>query len=554
MVTLVAFIVLLGVLITVHEFGHFLVAKAAGVKVQVFSIGFGKALFSRKIGETEYRISMLPVGGYVQMLGMNPEDVHDDGPDAGRDLMSKAPLTRILIFLAGPGMNLILPFILLVPFIATSDRAKEVIGTTVGAVDAGLPAYAAGLRAGDRIIEIDGEPLYAFWQVAQHIHDFDGDVGAMELKVQRHSVEAPVTLTVVPKLIERTDRRVNFSKKSYHIGFQPLFLSPDIAVTGPDTPAARAGLKTFDRVLAINDTDTPRLLDVQRLLAEVPEGQSVKVRVERDTGIDAQFPFFVREEPLELTYHGSATAPGLEHAGPCISSLAPGTPAGDALQVGDCILAVDGFAHSLGTFIENRLGNAPDQPKALRVRRNGQRIAINIEPRKVVHTDPLAGEIVQWQRGFVLLTRPDTLTAPDQVPNDHRLAHAWRATVDHVSHELQITINMVAGLFTGRVSASQLSGPITIAAVAGQYARAGLDHFIQLMIMLSLSIALLNLLPVPGLDGGQIMVATIELVVRRPLPRKTQQTLQVIGAAMIVLLILFVTGNDLLRQWRLHAG
>ncbi len=555
MVTLLATIVLLGVLITVHELGHFLVAKAAGVKCEVFSIGFGRPLIKKQIGETEYRIAVFPVGGYVKMLGMELDGQKAVGRDAGRDLMSKKPWTRILIYAAGPAMNLILPFFIIVPFVAFSDSADEVVANTVGAVDEGLPAYAAGLRAGDRIEAVDGVRVDTFWEIAQAIHGYDGD-GPLRLTIQRaHGERAPV-LSVLPKLVERTDRRVRFSSKSWHIGFQPAYLAADVAIADPAGPVARAGVRTFDRILKVGDTAITRLIEAEAALAAVPPGASVPLEIERDAPVDPELAFLTRRAHHTLTYVAppADTPLGIDHAWRCVSSVAPNTPAAEVLQVGDCILAVDGYRHSLGAFVQNRLTNQPDQPKTLVVRRDGVEREVTVAPQRVVHTDPLAGEIEQWQLGLVLMMRPDTVTPPDRVRNDARLAHAWYQAKTQVSHELQVTLNMVGGLFTGAVSPSQLSGPITIAAVAGQYARAGIDHFLHLMIMLSLSIALLNLLPVPGLDGGHMMVATIEMIVRRPLSPRMQQGLQMVGFAMILVLILFVTGNDLLRQWRLHGG
>ncbi|MCB9526281.1 MAG: RIP metalloprotease RseP [Myxococcales bacterium] len=552
--TLLATVILLGVLITVHELGHFLVAKAAGVKCEVFSIGFGRPLVKKQIGETEYRIAVFPVGGYVRMLGMEL-DGPVDGPDKGRDLLSKSPLTRILIFAAGPAMNLILPFFLIVPFVALSDQADQVVANTVGAVDEGLPAWAAGLRAGDRVTAVDGEPVGTFWEIARAIHEYDGD-GPLTLTVARPGADAPVELSVQPKLVERTNRRVKFSRESWHIGFQPAFLAADVAIADPAGPLAAAGVRTFDRVLKVGDTAITRLVQAEQVLGALPAGQTVTLTLERDRVLDPAYPFLTERATVTVPYTAPAagTPLGVEHAWRCISSVAPDTPAARVLQVGDCILEVDGHRHSLGAFVQNRLTNAPDQPKRLKIRRGGRTLEVTVEPLKVVHSDPMAGEIEQWQLGLVLMVRPDTVVDPDLVTNDQRLAHAWYRAKEQVGYELLVTLNMVGGLFTGAVSPTQLSGPITIAAVAGQYAKAGLDHFLHLMIMLSLSIALLNLLPVPGLDGGQMMVATVELIARRPLSPKLRQGLQMVGFAMILLLILFVTGNDLLRQWRMHAG
>lgn len=586
MVSLLAFIVLIGVLITVHEAGHFVVAKLSGVKVEVFSIGFGRAILSKRIGETEYRIALFPVGGYVQMLGMSPEQSlstpeaaqppapsDTDGaaapgqsaphPDEGRDLFSKPPLVRIAIFLAGPAMNLILPLFILLPVFLFGERGDQVVDNVVGAVDEGLPAHEAGLRDGDRIVAIGGQPAQAFWQISRAVSGYSADDGPLSVQVERQRLgqEGTETLdfSVQPRLLERTDRRVNFSRQSWYIGFQPSALAADVALLGADSALAQAGVQTFDRVLAVGGRPIARYTELVHALMALAPGQQVALQIERDEPIDPQLSFLVAQRSRELLYTAPAQprdgrAVGLAHAGNCIRSVAPESSAGQKLRVGDCILEVNGQRHSLGAFIQSELNNAPSQPKHLKIRRGTAELELTIEPQRVVHSDPFAGEIEQWQLGLVLFGRPDSQVAPTTVANGQRWGYAWHTSVEQLSYELKLTLSMVTGLFSGRVSPTQLSGPITIAAVAGQYAKAGLEAFLQLMIMLSLSIGLLNLLPVPGLDGGHILVASIELVVRRPLSLRARQMLQVVGAVMILLLILFVTGNDLLRQWRLHVG
>lgn len=552
MVTLLAFIVLIGVLITAHEFGHFIVAKMAGVKVQVFSVGFGRSLVSKTIGETEYRIAMLPLGGYVKLLGMDPDDAGTSA-DAGRGLLDKPPFVRILIFAAGPAMNLLLPLAIMTPMIASSDRFDDVISSTIGAVDKGLPAYAAGLREGDEIVDIDGEPLNTFWKVTRHIEGYSGGA-PLNITVKREGEAEPLKMAVTPEKVEQTDRLIGFKKDYYRIGYQPMFLAADVAIADPAGDLARADGRTFDRVLKVGDTETPRYIDVERALSKVPEGATAVVEVERDVEIDARFPFLTKRDTKTLTYSASAAGPGIIHAGPCVSSVGPETPAGEVLKRGDCILEIDGEAHTLGAFIMSRLTNRPETPKQLTVLRDGAHVDVKLTPRQVVRSDRSAGELTLWEFGLVLLSRPDAMVPMDRVGNDERLTHAWYETRRRVSFEIQMTVDAIAGMFTGRVSPTQLSGPLRIARLAGEHAKAGIDSFLRLLMLLSLSIALLNLLPIPGLDGGQIMVAGVEMIIRRPLPDRVQQGLQMVGVAMIIALVMFALFNDVMNEWRLHSG
>ena len=138
--------------------------------------------------------------------------------------------------------------------------------------------------------------------------------------------------------------------------------------------------------------------------------------------------------------------------------------------------------------------------------------------------------------------------------NRDRVAHGWFEAVTQVPRELELTLRSLGGMFSGQVSPTQLSGPLTIFHLAGSQAEAGLDHFLRLMVLLSLSIGLFNLLPIPLLDGGHILVAGVEMVTRRPLPPRIQAGMQYVGLVLILALILFALGNDAVRTWRLTNG
>ena len=197
MIDILAFILLIGVLITVHEFGHYAVAKLCGVKVEVFSIGFGSSLLQFKRGDTEYRIAWIPLGGYVRLLGMDPEqDVKPE--DVGRSLNDRGPFMRILIFAAGPAMNLLLPFAIIIPAVALSGSYHEVRSSRIGSIDQSMPGYQAGLRAGDRIVSMDGQPIETFWQVRRYLDGYSPERGPIEIVVERGASDRH-TLSITPQ-------------------------------------------------------------------------------------------------------------------------------------------------------------------------------------------------------------------------------------------------------------------------------------------------------------------------------------------------------------------
>jgi len=620
MTTLVAALVLLGVLITVHELGHFLVAKAVGVRVRVFSVGFGKAVFKWHRGETEYRIAALPFGGFVLMAGQDALEERDPA-DVGRSLLDKSPFVRILVFLAGPLMNLALPFAILLPLYGLGEDWREVPSNTVGAVDHGMPAGLPGkLQAGDTIVEIDGEPVSAFWQTTRRMERYDAAQGPLRVVVERGEARARVEVELDPRPWSETHPTLGYKTRSHKLGFIGDFLAGDVAITRPDAPLAAGGVRTFDRVLSVNGVDTPRLLDVERALAAVAAGANVTLEVERMTPTDASPSAFEwvlggpkrwldepqwtpgpRPEALcaaqpgaplcvgpmlrferTLSHSGeqlkmawvhtrlrlnvtapigdrSPTAWGMSASTHCVAWVDPAGPASRAraldageangLRAGDCLMSVDGTPHSLASFIALKLGDHPETSKILDVARDGRALRFALQPEMLVWRDPEFGESKQWDVGMLLTTRPDITVPGERAQNVDQWAYAWHQANREIPSRIKETAYAVGGMFTGNTSVKQLSGPVTIVYLAGRAAEAGISQFLQLMVVISLGLAIFNLVPVPGLDGGQIVMAGIELVMRRPAPPQVHRVVQSIGVVIIITLVIFVLINDVLRRF-----
>ncbi len=549
MLSLLAFLVILGVLVTGHEFGHFIVAKLAGVKVEVFSIGFGQALIKKKIGETEYRIAWLPIGGYVKMLGQEGPD-GDPIPkeEIARALPNKPAAVRIAIALAGPVMNILMPIGISVALYGLSPNFENLLSSRVGAVDEGLSAYNAGLRAGDQIVAIDHQRVDAFWEVSKRIGQYDESLGPMRFQVLHQGATEPVELALTPDRIEETDSDLNVTRVHYRIGYQPYYQASDVVLGVKGGLLEQAGLQNFDRIVAINGIETRRYFELEQLL-KAAQG-TLTLKVLRGSPLMEQMPFLQSRTEHTLTVELSEPKDlslELQPAGRCIASVQPGLP----FKEGDCLMAVDGERHSLGAFLLNALQNRPGEPRKITVLRDGEEIEITHTLAKETWTDPLAGEVSRWRTGFMLFSAGDGMVSIEQTKNEKRLAFAWHHAMERVWGDIDNTLQSLLGMVRGNVSPTQLSGPVTIFYLAGEFAQAGFEQFLRLMVLLSLSIAVLNLVPIPGLDGGQILVAFVEGIMRRPLPEKVRMGLQVAGLLCIVGLMLFALGNDLMRLWRI---
>ncbi|MFP2932232.1 RIP metalloprotease RseP [Pyxidicoccus sp. 3LG] len=348
------FILLLGVLVTVHELGHFLVAKACGVKVLKFSIGFGPKLIGFTKGETEYQIALLPLGGFVKMAGDLPhEELSPE--EASRGFLAQPPWKRGLIVLAGPAFNLIFPiliyfFVYLGPHQATS--------TLVGNVSPGMPAVAAGIRPGDRVMSVDGVEVRTFEDMRDaFIGRFDKPIPiVVERDGQRVNLEVTPKKHVESSPIDTVERGL--------IGVEPVS-KPALLGVAPGSVAEQAGLRTFDRVLAVNGVGVQDEARLHQAVNKLPEGAPVELTVRRLKPLEAGVVTGRLPEVLKLSVpkqQGEGLAAlGAEPADVYLATVAPGSAADKAgIKPGDRLLSLNGekvesfhqFASALNTLQE----------------------------------------------------------------------------------------------------------------------------------------------------------------------------------------------------------
>lgn len=436
-------IVSLGVLVTFHEFGHYWVARRCGVKVLRFSVGFGRPLWSRRNRNgTEFAIAAIPLGGYVKML--DEREVEVPAGERAVAFNNKSVWQRIAIVAAGPAANLLLCIVLLwTMFVIGRQDYSATIGRSTGM------AAAAGLGAGDRIVEVDGRAIDTW-------------------------AEASMALTTAA--MDRQDARV--------------------------------------RVLDTLDNTHTRVLPLSTLPAGFDE-RTVPVQA----GLAWQFWL----QPAQ------------------VESVAEGSAASGQLQRGDLILAIDGqrveSADQVAPLVQ-QLGERGG-PGMVEVERAGQRLALELQPQKA----PGEAGKDRWLIGVGFVT--GQAPAYDARQQYGPLA-ALPAAVREAGRLASDSLGMMRRMLTGHASVKNISGPITIARVANASAERGLDWFLYFLALLSLSLCIINLLPIPILDGGHLLYYLIELVKGSPLSERAMAAGQYVGLALLAGLMGLAFYNDIL--------
>jgi regulator of sigma E protease len=449
------FIVAVSVLVTVHEFGHYWVARRLGFKVLRFSVGFGKPLLSKVAGpdRTEYVVASIPLGGYVKMLDEREGPV--PAADLHRSFTRKPPWQRILVLVAGPAFNILFAILVLWGMFwwTGTDEPRPIVGT----VAPSSVAAQAGLRKGDQIQAVNGAPVVGQRDVVFDLLDAMSSQGNAALSVRGSDGGSRVATLSVPDSAQRvrlTEPSELFKGLGFEFWLPPV--PPVLGVVDSDGPAAHAGLKAGDRIVSIGGTPTADFNDVVKRIKPHPG------------------------ESFDLTY----SREGMEHT---VAVRVASEDGGDGKVVG-------------------RIGVKVAQP------------SVTLPDSFFLHTD------------FTLMGALGRATE-----------EAWSMTV--------IQGRLVARMLTGHVSVKNLSGPLSIAEYAGESADAGAASFLEFLVLISLSLGFLNMLPIPILDGGQIVFQAVEWLKGSPLSERAQAFGTQVGIALLILLMGVALFNDIARQF-----
>jgi len=445
--TLFSFIVAISILVAIHEFGHYIVAKKLGVKILRFSIGFGQPLWKKRFGkdQTEFVIAAIPLGGYVKMLDARETEVTAE--EEHREFTRQSVWTRIAIVIAGPAFNFIFAiFAYWLMFVVGVSGIKPVIGN----VDADGLAKQSGLVSGYEIVAINNNKT-PIWDVAvKNIIPaiVDRSQSVLELKDKEGNT--------VTRILDfsATTGEIKVEKLFEQLGFKPWrqVINPVVGAVLDDSPAKNAGFKVDDKIISVNKINTPDWLDVVEI---------------------------VSSKPAEI------------------------------LQVV--------------------------------VLRDGQERTLQVIPEKIVRNGKTIGRLGLGHK------------AGEAYPKDMRVTHGYNI-FESIPRAFSrtwdfsvLTFKMMAKIFTGEISIKNLSGPVSIAQYAGYSASAGLARFLDFLAIVSISLGILNLLPIPILDGGHLTYYLIEVVRKKPVSDETQEFASRIGMVLLFSLMGVALYNDILR-------
>ena len=550
---LLYFVILVSSLIFVHELGHFLFAKAFGVKVLTFSLGFGPKVLKLRGRETEYCISLLPLGGYVKMLESSKTDVVLP-EDRKRTFESLPVFKRIVIVLAGPVMNLLFPVLL---YFAVFIGNGPLLPPTIGIV---LPNHPADgkLRPGDRIMSIDGQEVATFEEVKRII----GSSPAKTLKFtvfrdNRHvDVEVTTEESIERRELTVKDRELDITQRVGTMGISSSAPAAVIGVPNPDSPAYRAGLRTFDVITNVGGMPVRRFLDLTNALSE-NAGETLPVTYLRPVGVPGALGGLADMAVFESGVVALTPDPSgstlFERAGIELADLYLAIVPQDSylykagLRPGDKILRLDDVeVPAWSTFFE-RVMDARDKEHRLDYQsaRDGRVRSGKFQIRREDFID----EHGQAVSRYVIPMQHWVPVAPEErVEHPAPVRYAFQKAVEETVDVTRFTLVCIVRLLQGRLSLDALSGPITIFQIAGEEGRKGPDNFVWVMALLSINLGLLNLLPIPVLDGGHLMFFAIEGMLRKPLPLRAREVAHIIGMAILFALMAIAFRNDVQKR------
>jgi len=549
-------------LVFFHELGHFLMARFCGVRVEKFSIGMGPAIFAKKYGDTEYRLALLPLGGYVKMSGDDPSKKYD-GEEAKVGFLTQHPAKKLLIVFGGPVFNLILPIFIFALMLSVGVPNVE---SLVGITEDGKPAATAGLKAGDKVLAVNGDKINEWQQLEDRIRKSPNQV--MNLDVERIDLASgekkELKIQVTPELAAGKTRFGEDTQVG-KIWVGPFFKMPILYFEGPVTAWKDAGIQKLDRVLKVNGVDIITLEQLNSAL-EI-HGAKGPIRLELNRGeagevyqatlnVPAGKGSVLERlgiQPVELVV-GAVQKEVQVKEGSSEMVAGPAFLAG--IQAGDRLVSIDGKKLSTWDDVPTSIKAAGGREFEVSWSRDGKIISQKLYAKSTVLSDPMMGRdnpltVNETPRiGVEPVLKADARYVIEKSYNPL----VWvKRGVGETWGLISMTAEALSKLVTGQLSLRTLGSPIMIFKVAGNSYRVagggqqGWTAFLKTLMLLSVSLGLVNLFPIPVLDGGHAVFFTLEWIRGRPISLRVMERASQVGMIALLGLFVMVLYNDFVR-------
>lgn len=517
---IIIFIVFLGPLVFFHELGHFLFARLFGVRVEVFSIGFGPKLFKKKWGDTEYAVSAIPLGGYVKMYGDDPFN-KDDIPmeERSKSFTHQSKWARFWIVMGGPLANFILAFVIFFSLLITGERIPEI---KIGAITPETILYQNGLRTGDVLVRVNNNEVYNPSDLM-----VDGNTTISSLTIKRNG--------------ETKDIPVNFPGDKFFeevVKYPPFLRKPYLVDTQSNRYVVSKTKGSVDFNLSLEELGNTENITTLYLYPVVKGEDLAADTVKVDLNAGKEFNVSFNDTNTLIT---ALEAQNLRTIDLMVRSVNMGSPADKVGIKGDDVFtSLEGVKVHSFEELRTKLQTINKPSVEVEVYSKGELKKFTVTPEvstqegKSVKLLGVYSYIEVIKTNFVL-TKSKGLVNSTTVA----LARTWDS--------MKKTVDGFVKLLTNQVSLKSIGGPLAIGKVAHDSFNTSLSYFFQLMALISVNLGVINLFPIPVLDGGHIMFIVLEIVNRGPLSRRKMEIAQQVGLSVLLMLMVGAIFNDVTR-------
>lgn len=530
--TIIAVAVIFSVLVLIHEYGHFIAARRAGIRVIEFGIGFPPRLFKKKIGETLYTINAIPFGGFVKLYG---EDATDEKTAKDKEsFANKSPWTRTKVIVAGVFMNFLLAIALLTvgfsfgiePLLVTendlfdnleSGVVKSQPGVFIARVGSQTSDF--GIRAGDQILSIDDKPIKDLSQLAV---------------LEKGKAVKDIDVTVRHKDGVETSVHLPLTGKDFGIGFRPITDFPRLSISEirEDSSSARAGLRAGDSILKMNGREIYSPADFGDAISGATSVAFEVLRGNRTLEVSVSFSDQRRVVITDIFEASAAALAGF--------------------QKGDIVISIDDHLIADPEQMQRILKQNPDREMAYKLLRNDQELVLRSRTGENKMLGVALSVITSFRNSDISFYRDSVLTSITEIKKVRY--NPWISFKKAVSETVRLT-GLTVGAF-GRTIGSifsrfavpeDIGGPVQIAYYTHTFVKEGFFALLRFTALLSLSLAVINVLPIPALDGGRLLFIIIEVVARKRVNARIEAFVHMVGFILLLLLIAFVTFSDITK-------